>query len=81
MFEDGYNLMQAYLFYKKCNRKGITATPEKLNRKQADQILELALQYDYSKDFDLEKAKNLYKNGYSLKKAIKDGIKERSKNL
>lgn len=81
MCEDGYNLMQAYLFYNKCKKNGITPSPQKLTKKEIEHIVELASSYDFSKDFDSVQAKNLYKNGYNVDREIKRKKKERSKNI
>ena len=64
--KDGYNFMQAYFFYKKCEKNGLSTKPNKIDNKQVDFIRELALDNDYAKDFDAEKCKQLYKTGYEV---------------
>lgn len=74
--KDGYTLMQAYFFYKKCEKNKITTKPQKLNKEQADKILQLAKGYDYAEGFDLNKAKSLYHTGYHVEKLIKQKNKK-----
>lgn len=67
---DGYNLLQAYFFYTKCERRGVSVKASKLSGEDMKIISEVAGGYDYSKGFDENKLKELYRNGREAKNAI-----------
>ena len=60
---DGYNLLQAYLFYKKCEKHGINIKTSKLKATELSVISDIASDYDYCKEFNETQLKNLYEHG------------------
>jgi hypothetical protein len=64
--KDGYNLFQAYLFYKKCNRAGVKAKASKLKKNDLQIIADVAKKYDYCKNFTDEQLKELYRRGEEI---------------
>lgn len=63
MHKDGYNLLQAYLFYEKCKKKGINVSASKLTKKDKALLVELAEPYDYCNGFSENQIVELYNQG------------------
>jgi hypothetical protein len=64
--KDGYNLFQAFLFYKKCNKKGVTTKANKLKKNDMQIISDIAKKYDYCKNFTDDQLKELYRCGEEI---------------
>ena len=79
MCKDGYNLLQAYLFYEKCRKNGVRSSPQKLKKSDKVLIIELAKAYDYCKDFTDEQVVELYSQGRSVINSEEKTKKERIK--
>lgn len=65
--EDGYNLLQAYFFYLRCEKQGIDVRATKIKEKEILVLADVASGYDYCKGFCESQLKELYRHGREAK--------------
>ncbi len=66
--KDGYNLVQALLFYKRCLKNNLNKKPSKLTQSDILKIKAIAAEYEYSADFNNKQLQQLYTDGYETAK-------------
>lgn len=67
--DDGYNLLQAYFFFKKCQKEA--GLSEVILKRNEESIHELASKSEAFKDFDRKKSVRLYETGYYVSTILK----------
>ena len=73
---DGYNLLQAYLFYLRCEKNGISIKAGKIKDEDMKIISSVALAYDFCEKFTDAQLKELYRLGRETAVSLKQ-LKER----
>ena len=69
--DEGYNLIQAYIFYKKCVKTGVIHKSKGFEEAELKTLMKVASEYDFAKKYDLHTIKKMYLNGYKTEKTFK----------
>ncbi len=70
--KDGYNMLQAYLFYRRCQKNGLDVKVSKIKSEELSLISNLASGYDYCASFGEAQLKELYGCGREVKLLLEE---------